>query len=116
MSLINLWQYRKRQWGGYVFECEGSGAIYVGISQDVDGRLKQHAFGQSARFTRAYGRPAKVIELYFCATGRQARDWEKATATALQQMYPKRPVYHPDGKPRLLTKIQRIDITELIVR
>ena len=117
-SLVNLDQYRtdKKQWGGYVFECAKQGAIYTGISNDLDTRMKQHThpWTRSARFIQQYGPPIRILELYFCDTEEQARQWEMDTSNQLYGQYKDRPVYYvgrrsvippkPQGDKRMLPK------------
>lgn len=38
----------------YLLEC-ADGTIYTGITTDLDRRLKMHAEGKGARYTRAHG-------------------------------------------------------------
>lgn len=99
-SLVDLDKYkepnRKKQWGGYVLECAKDKAVYVGMSCDLDNRMKEHMNGgkQAARFVKRHGLPVRVLELYFCETEAQARDWERMTSEQLLRTYKNRPVYH----------------------
>lgn len=101
MSVVNLSKYKKRkaQWGGYVLMCE-SGAIYTGISLDLDKRLEAHTLQTkaSSKFIKHYGPPIKVLELYFCDTREQAAIWESDTARTLYNAYPNVPVYFPGSQ------------------
>lgn len=40
-------------WWVYLLECRG-GRIYTGVARDVEQRLRAHAAGTGARFTRAH--------------------------------------------------------------
>lgn len=55
-------------WHVYILRC-GDGTLYTGISTDVEARLKAHAAGKGARYTR--GR-APFELLYQAAVGTQA--------------------------------------------
>lgn len=98
-SIINLDRYKPfhGKWGGYVLECAKEGAIYVGISNNLDKRIKQHMTGghDAAKFTRHYGPPTRLIELYFCDTQEQAVAWETVTSHQLKEHYKDRPVHFP---------------------
>ena len=82
-SLLNLDQYKKphKQWSGYVLELAKEKAIYTGISYDLAQRLRQHMTGKGlcAAFVQQYGPPIRILELYFCDTEEQARQWEMDT-------------------------------------
>lgn len=41
-------------WYVYILKCSG-GRLYTGMTNDVERRLKAHASGKGARFTRAFG-------------------------------------------------------------
>lgn len=45
-------------WVLYLLECE-NGALYAGITNDLEGRFKAHQAGKGARFTRA-NRPVRI--------------------------------------------------------
>lgn len=98
-SLINLDRYKQpqKQWGGYVLECTKEGAIYIGMTNDLDKRLREHTSGSqlSSRFLKHYGPPVRVLELYFCDTRQQAAAWEAKTAHQLRVTYPTKQVYYP---------------------
>ena len=96
-SLINLDRYKeKKQWGGYVLECTKDNALYIGMSCNLDNRMREHMRGgkQSSRFLTRYGGPVRVLELHFCETEEQARHWEDETSWQLFTTYKDRPVYH----------------------
>ncbi|HRN60948.1 MAG TPA: GIY-YIG nuclease family protein [Luteimonas sp.] len=46
-------------WWLYLLEC-GDGSWYAGISNDLDARLRAHADGKGARYTRGRG-PLRLI-------------------------------------------------------
>jgi putative endonuclease len=46
-------------WWLYLLEC-GDGSWYAGISNDVDARLRAHAAGRGARYTRGRG-PLRLL-------------------------------------------------------
>jgi predicted GIY-YIG superfamily endonuclease len=95
-SLVNLDNYKKKHWGGYVLECATDKAIYIGMSANLDNRMREHLSGnkQASGFVRRYGGPVRVLELYFCNTEEQARQWERDTSDQLYTTYKDRPVYH----------------------
>lgn len=98
-SLIDLDRYKpeEKHWCGYVLECAKEQAIYTGISNNIEQRLRQHMIGKglAADFTQVYGPPIRVLELYFCSTVEQVRDWERQTSEQLYARYGReRPVYY----------------------
>jgi putative endonuclease len=56
-----------RHWWVYILRC-GNGALYTGVTTDVQRRVREHADGGrlSARYTRAFG-PVKLA--YRCRIG-----------------------------------------------
>lgn len=42
-----------KPWYLYMLECAG-GRLYTGVTVDVDARMKAHAEGRGARFTRSF--------------------------------------------------------------
>lgn len=47
-----------KQWTVYILEC-GDGTLYTGITDDLPKRLKAHAEGRGAKYTRGRG-PLKL--------------------------------------------------------
>jgi putative endonuclease len=47
------------QWYVYILECAGF-RLYVGITQDLDGRFADHQEGKGAQYTVAY-QPERVV-------------------------------------------------------
>ena len=45
---------QQTDWWLYILQC-GDGTLYVGISTNVDNRLKIHQSGQGAKYTRGRG-------------------------------------------------------------
>jgi putative endonuclease len=43
----------RREWSVYVLRC-GDGSLYTGITKDVTARLKKHACGKGAAYTRTH--------------------------------------------------------------
>ena len=48
----------EKQWTVYILEC-GDGTLYTGITDDLQRRLKAHAEGRGAKYTRGRG-PLKL--------------------------------------------------------
>jgi len=48
-----------KQWCLYLLEC-ANGALYAGITNDLDARFEAHKTGKGAKFTRA-NRPLRVV-------------------------------------------------------
>lgn len=48
----------EKQWTVYILEC-GDGTLYTGITDDLDRRLRAHAEGKGAKYTRGRG-PLKL--------------------------------------------------------
>lgn len=67
-------------WKVYVLKSKKSGKYYVGMSQDVDQRLKQHNSGKS-KFTSGHI-PWDLIYSEVCDTALQARMREKYLKSA----------------------------------
>lgn len=44
----------EKQWTVYILEC-GDGTLYTGITDDLQRRLKAHAEGRGAKYTRGRG-------------------------------------------------------------
>ena len=42
------------RWTVYILQC-GDGRLYTGITSDLARRVRQHAAGRGARFTRSFG-------------------------------------------------------------
>src|SRR3954468_14750610 len=47
-------------WQVYVLRC-GDGSLYTGIARDAEARLRQHAAGKGARYTRGRGPLVMVL-------------------------------------------------------
>lgn len=47
-----------KEWTVYILEC-GDGSLYTGITDDLERRLKAHAEGKGAKYTRGRG-PLKL--------------------------------------------------------
>ncbi len=62
-------------WSVYLVECRTKD-IYVGISKDVDERIKQHNAGQACRYTKFRG-PVRFLYAEPCDNYLQARRREK---------------------------------------
>lgn len=43
-----------KEWTVYILEC-GDGTLYTGITDDLERRLKAHAEGKGAKYTRGRG-------------------------------------------------------------
>ena len=49
-----------REWFVYILLCQRNGSFYVGITPDVDGRLKLHQRGKASKHTRENG-PVRLV-------------------------------------------------------
>lgn len=45
---------KDKEWTLYILQC-GDGTLYTGITDDLDRRLKAHASGKGAKYTRGRG-------------------------------------------------------------
>lgn len=63
-------------WSVYLLECR-NGAIYTGISPDVEARYAAHAAGRGARYTRA-NPPVRLLASFACADRSEASRLEHA--------------------------------------
>ena len=59
----------------YVILCE-DGSFYTGYTKNLDSRMKLHARGRGARYTRMH-RPKKLVYFEECASIREAMRREK---------------------------------------
>lgn len=57
-------------WFVYLLECR-NGAVYTGISPDVEARFAAHVAGRGARYTRA-NPPVKLLASFACADRSEA--------------------------------------------
>ena len=64
-------------WSVYLILC-ANGALYCGISNDVDKRWKAHCAGKGAKFTRMH-KPLLLKEIYTDLSGSEARKLEYQT-------------------------------------
>ena len=48
-------------WSVYILKC-GDGTLYAGITNDLEKRLRQHATGRGAKYTRGRG-PLEVVHV-----------------------------------------------------
>lgn len=63
-------------WFVYLLECR-NGAVYTGISPDVEARFAAHLAGRGARYTRA-NPPVKLLARFACADRSEASRLEHA--------------------------------------
>ena len=61
-------------WYVYIIECR-TGDLYVGITQDVNGRVVKHNKGTACRYTK-FRRPVKLIYIEQHTTKSEARQRE----------------------------------------
>jgi predicted GIY-YIG superfamily endonuclease len=54
----------------YILRC-GDGSLYTGVARDVEERLRQHAAGRGARYTRAH-LPVAVVWTRACESWGEA--------------------------------------------
>ncbi len=76
------------QWYLYILECE-DGALYTGITQDLQQRFGRHLTGQGGHYT-SYNRPTKILyhetlenESLAKAREAQIKRWSNAKKRAL---------------------------------
>jgi len=58
-------------WYVYIVECK-DGKLYVGITKDLDRRIKLHKQGLACRFTK-YRKPVRLVYKEKCDTKSEAR-------------------------------------------
>ncbi len=63
-------------WHLYLLRC-GDDTLYCGIAVDVEARLKQHAEGKGAKYTRGRG-PFELVYIERCASRSEALRRERA--------------------------------------
>ncbi len=56
----------EKQWVLYILEC-GDGSLYTGITDDLEKRLKAHASGRGAKYTRGRG-PLELLYREVCGS------------------------------------------------
>jgi len=49
-----------KRWSVYIVKCK-NGALYTGITTDIEKRIKQHNIGTGAKSLRALGRPVRLL-------------------------------------------------------
>jgi putative endonuclease len=59
-----------KKWCVYVLKCRNN-YLYVGITNDVDKRLKEHAQGRGSKFVRSW-RPFELVKTIFCKNRSEA--------------------------------------------
>lgn len=57
-------------WCVYLLRCK-KGYLYIGITNNLDKRLKAHHAGKGAKFTKAYS-PCEILSLRRCETKSEA--------------------------------------------
>jgi len=61
-------------WCVYVLKCRKN-YLYIGITNDLDARMRAHANGTGSKFVRAW-RPFELVKVLSCKDGREARRME----------------------------------------
>ena len=56
----------EKVWTVYILEC-GDGTLYTGITDDLERRLRAHAQGKGAKYTRGRG-PLELVYRETCGT------------------------------------------------
>jgi len=64
----------KGSWCVYVLKCRKN-YLYIGITNDLDNRMKAHANGTGSKFVRAW-RPFELVKTIECKDGKEARQIE----------------------------------------
>ena len=60
----------EKQWTVYILEC-GDGTLYTGITDDLERRLRAHAGGKGAKYTRGRG-PLELVYREECGSHSEA--------------------------------------------
>ncbi|MGO9612091.1 MAG: GIY-YIG nuclease family protein [Dissulfurispiraceae bacterium] len=63
-----------RPWSVYALICKG-GALYIGITNDIEKRVKAHAKGTGSRFVWAH-RPFRLVTVISCQSKQDAMSLE----------------------------------------
>ncbi len=61
-------------WCVYVLKCRHN-YLYIGITNNLEGRLKKHKKGTGSKFVRAW-RPFELVKVISCKDGSEARSLE----------------------------------------
>jgi len=61
-------------WCVYVLKCRNN-YLYIGMTNDLDARMKAHANGTGSKFVRSW-RPFEHVKVLSCKDGREARSLE----------------------------------------
>jgi putative endonuclease len=64
----------KSDWCVYVLKCRNN-YLYIGITNDIDARMKAHANGTGSKFVRTW-RPFELVKIVPCKNSREARSLE----------------------------------------
>ena len=59
-----------RTWAVYALSCEG-GSLYIGVTNDIERRIKAHANGTGSRFVWAH-RPFRLVTMISCRSKQDA--------------------------------------------
>jgi putative endonuclease len=63
-----------RPWAVYALRCKG-GALYIGVTNNLERRIKAHAKGTGSRFVWAH-QPFKLVTVISCQSKRDAMSLE----------------------------------------
>lgn len=58
-------------WCVYVLKCKNN-YLYIGITNNLERRLKEHEQGTGSKFVRAW-RPFELVKVIYCKNGKEAR-------------------------------------------
>lgn len=67
------------KWLVYLLEC-ADGSTYIGVTTDIERRLRQHNGGRAAKYTRGRG-PVKLLGTMWCEDRSTAQRWEARLKT-----------------------------------
>jgi predicted GIY-YIG superfamily endonuclease len=84
-------------WHLYILESEKDGIHYIGISEDVNHRLKEHNSGKN-HFTKGH-RPWRILYTEEFSTASEARQREKYFKTGAGRRYIKENIMAVPGSP-----------------
>ena len=80
---IGYSEIQSMTWYVYLLICKG-GALYTGITTDVERRFAQHLAGKGAKYTRSFP-PERVLASWPCASRRIALQLEYAIKRLLPE-------------------------------
>ncbi|MBI5666012.1 MAG: GIY-YIG nuclease family protein [Nitrospirae bacterium] len=69
-----MYKSKDENWCVYVLKCRNN-YLYIGLTNNIDRRLKEHERGTGSKFVRSW-RPFELVKTIPCKNAKQARSLE----------------------------------------